>query len=283
MEKQIGYKAMSKDMKCRDFQFELGKIYKIDGGLKLCSNGFHFCKQGVDVLVYYSNYLNQRYFEVEAYGEILTDGNKSVCSQIKIIKEVSMQEIIRMFHICSSTTGDLFHSSTTGDKSHSSTTGNMSHSSTTGNSSHSSTTGNGSYSSTTGDRSHSSTTGYLSHSSTTGYSSHSSTTGNGSYSNTTGYESHSSTTGYESHSSTTGDMSHSSTTGYNSISSAIGVKNRAMAKNGWIIITDWRHENKWEIHNILSKKVGQTYKGKKIKSNTWYWFDNGELKSKKNE
>ena len=247
MEKQIGYKAMSKDMKCRDFQFELGKIYKIDGGLKLCSNGFHFCKQGVDVLVYYSNYLNQRYFEVEAYGEILTDGNKSVCSQIKIIKEVSMQEIIRMFHICSSTTGDLFHSSTTGDKSHSSTTGNMSHSSTTGNSSHSS------------------------------------TTGNGSYSNTTGYESHSSTTGYESHSSTTGDMSHSSTTGYNSISSAIGVKNRAMAKNGWIIITDWRHENKWEIHNILSKKVGQTYKGKKIKSNTWYWFDNGELKSKKNE
>ena len=56
-----------------------------------------------------------------------------------------------------------------------------------------------------------------------------------------------------------------------------------MAKDGWIIIVDWRNDeqNNRYIENIYAAKVGQKIKNKKIKSNTWYWFQDGVLKEGK--
>ncbi len=150
-----GYKAFDKNWKCRDFQFSVGKNYEIKRGqLELCSNGFHFSELPHDVLNYYCDVLNQKYAIVEASGEIIKSGDKSCCRNIKIIREITFNELISLvLKPKSSTTGDSSHSSTTGYSSHSSTTGDRSHSSTTGDRSHSSTTGDSSHSSTTGDNS----------------------------------------------------------------------------------------------------------------------------------
>ena len=34
-----GYKGMTKDMKCRGMQFEIGKKYCVNGDIELCKNG----------------------------------------------------------------------------------------------------------------------------------------------------------------------------------------------------------------------------------------------------
>lgn len=45
------FKAFDKDMKCRDFQYEVGKTYE-ESEAKACSKGFHGCENPFAVLKY---------------------------------------------------------------------------------------------------------------------------------------------------------------------------------------------------------------------------------------
>ena len=47
------YKAFKVDLTCRDFQYEEGKTYEIDGEPELCKCGFHACLRLTDVFNYY--------------------------------------------------------------------------------------------------------------------------------------------------------------------------------------------------------------------------------------
>ena len=79
----------------------------------------------------------------------------------------------------------------------------------------------------------------------------------------------------------TGDRSKAEVEKENSAAFAFGYQAKARAKDGWIIIVDWRldeYQNRY-IHNIYSVKVGGKILNTKIKSNVWYWFKNGVLKS----
>ena len=85
-----GYKLMESDMTCRGFQYEIGEEYFLNSKLEICENGFHFCENPFDCLWYYSNIKgDKRLFLVEAFGEVITVGNKSVTNKIKIIEEIS--------------------------------------------------------------------------------------------------------------------------------------------------------------------------------------------------
>ena len=55
MDKLIAYKGFDKDLKCGDFQYEVGKEYELPKGEKpeICSKGFHACKSPLEVLDYY--------------------------------------------------------------------------------------------------------------------------------------------------------------------------------------------------------------------------------------
>lgn len=47
------YKAFDKNMRCRDFQYEVGREYEMDGDIKCCNRGFHACKNPLEVWDYY--------------------------------------------------------------------------------------------------------------------------------------------------------------------------------------------------------------------------------------
>jgi hypothetical protein len=60
-----GYKGTDKDMKCRDFQYELNKEFKCDSNIELCDKGFHFCLKLQDVFDYYNLKKDNRFFKVK--------------------------------------------------------------------------------------------------------------------------------------------------------------------------------------------------------------------------
>lgn len=62
------YKGFDKDLKCRGFQYEVGKEYE-EQEVDLCYKGFHACVAPLDVFQYYAP-ATSRFCEVEIDGEI---------------------------------------------------------------------------------------------------------------------------------------------------------------------------------------------------------------------
>ena len=63
-----GYKGTDKDMKCRDYQFELGKRFDMPDEVPIikCISGFHLCRNLRDVFPFYSLEDGNRFFKVRA-------------------------------------------------------------------------------------------------------------------------------------------------------------------------------------------------------------------------
>ena len=93
-----GYKAFNKDWTCIGFQYEVGKIFKYDGEIKMCDSGFHFCTNLADCFAYYSFDKDKTVIaEVEAIGQVLESGSDSKCctDEIKILKELSWSDVLK--------------------------------------------------------------------------------------------------------------------------------------------------------------------------------------------
>lgn len=89
------YKGFDKDLKCRGFQYEIGKEYETDTA-KACESGFHACENPLDVFNYYSP-ADSRYCEVEQSGEIDkdSDDSKIASTKIKIGAEIGLSGLIK--------------------------------------------------------------------------------------------------------------------------------------------------------------------------------------------
>ena len=89
-----GYKAFLSDMTTKhgdNTVYEVGKTYAVEGEVRICENGYHFCKKCVDVYDYYSKPC--RICEVSVTGAVQTQGNKSVGRRLKILRELTANEI----------------------------------------------------------------------------------------------------------------------------------------------------------------------------------------------
>lgn len=87
-----GYKGFNKDLKCRGFQYEVGKTYEMDENPNCCDKGFHFCKNLFSVHDYY-DIKNSRVCEIEAIGDTHEEGEKISTNKIRIVRELSTDEL----------------------------------------------------------------------------------------------------------------------------------------------------------------------------------------------
>lgn len=91
------YKATDKDMKCRGFQYELGKTAEVDGDIELCKNGLHACEMPLGVLGYYAPGDGSRYFEaeVEDVSDEKSDDTKRVGKKLTLSAEIGIPGLVK--------------------------------------------------------------------------------------------------------------------------------------------------------------------------------------------
>ena len=91
------YKATDKDMKCRGFQYELGKTAEVEGDIKLCEKGLHACKMPLDVLCYYAPGDGSRYFEAELedVSDEKGDDTKRVGKKLTLSAEIGIPGLVK--------------------------------------------------------------------------------------------------------------------------------------------------------------------------------------------
>ena len=246
----MNYKGMDKDMKCRGFQYEVGKEYETDKAVA-CECGFHACEYPLDVFNYYPP-AGSRFFEVEQSGELSkNDGDSKVAStKIKIGAELNIAGLVKAAveytkERCTQGEGER----ATGTRGAASATGDYG------------------AASATGDYGAASATGYQGAASATGTRGAASATGDYGAASATGDYGAASATGYQGAASATGEAS---------IAVASGIEGKAMGALGCAICLVERGEWDGETYPILSAKAA-VVDGKTIKPGVWYTLKGGEF------
>ena len=282
------YKGFDKDLKCRDFQYEIGKTYE-EPTAELCEKGFHACEYPLDVFGYYAPGDMSRYCEVDlddVSHKKSNEDSKRCGKKIAVKAEIGIAGLVKaavdfvMENIKDenkeANTGNYSASTNTGNYSASTNTNNYSASTNTGDCSASTNTGFRSASTNTGDCSASTNTGDYSASTNTGDYSASTNTGNYSASTNTGNYSASTNTGFRSASTNTGNYSKADVSGKESVAAALGIESKAKGVLGcWLVLAEWAKDENYNWH----RKDVQCFKvdGVTVKPDTWYKLKNGDL------
>ena len=236
----IVYKGTDKDMKCRGFQFELGKEYE-EAEAKLCNKGFHGCEYPLDVFAHYAP-ADSRFFVADLDGvtdEMQSDDTKRVGTKVTLRAEIGIPGIVKaaVEYIKEQTgksedaTGDRSAATNTGDRSAATNTGDQSAATNTGNRSAATNTGNRSAATNTGD---------------------------------------------QSAATNTGDRSAATVEGKESVAIVTGIGSKASGAIGcWLVLTErdaWNGET-YPIKEVRAVKVD----GETIKPGVFYKLQNGEV------
>ena len=101
-QKEVGYKGFNVDENNRlycnpngiPYYFEVGKTYEIIGQLKMCNNGFHYCRKLNDIDEHY-NLKTSVICEIQILGSNIhdIDGKKSCASKIKILRILTKEQV----------------------------------------------------------------------------------------------------------------------------------------------------------------------------------------------
>ena len=276
------YKGFDKDLKCRGFQYEVGKEYVTDHAIA-CTTGFHCCENPFDVFGFYApcdnNGFINRFCEVEAGGDIdQSHGDKISCTHLKVKAEIGLNGLIKagVKFIFDKIKWDDDNATNTGNCSAATNTGDCSAATNTGDYSAATNTGDYSAATNTGDYSAATNTGNCSAATNTGNCSAATNTGNCSAATNTGDYSAATNTGDYSAATNTGDYSAASVEGKDSIAIVTGKDSKAKGALGcWIVLTE---RGKWdgEAYPILDVKAFKV-DGVSVEANIWYKLKDGKL------
>ena len=269
------YKATDKDMKCRGFQYELGKTAEVEGDIKLCEKGLHACKMPLDVLCYYAPGDGSRYFEAEledVSDEKRSDDTKRVGKKLTLSAEIGIPGLVKAqveYVKAQCDFDNAINKADAENKNHA--TGWRGAASATGWRGAASATGWSGAASATGERGAASATGESGAASATGERGAASATGESGAASATGWSGAASATGWRGAASATGESGAASATGKHCVAMTTGFVGRVMGDIGNAIVCVERRDN-GEIASILAGIVD----GETLKPGVWYTVKNGQ-------
>lgn len=280
----IAYKGFDKDLKCSDFQYEVGKEYELSEGEKpeICSKGFHACESPLEVLDYY--FLDDkgnmsRFCVVEQSGEFSkrVNSTKVASSKIRIKEEITFVDLIKsgiewLNENTSSekvvdddaqigSSGDYSKIASSGDFAQIGSSGDFAKIGSTGDFAKIASIGGNVQIGSSGDRAQIGSSGDYAQIASSGDSTQIGSSGD--YAQIA----------------SSGDFAQINSTGEASIIMCAGHNSRAKAKKGsWITLAEWHEDD--SCKKIRPKCVKTEYvDGERIKADTWYKLVDGEFVS----
>ena len=258
------YKGFTKDLKCRDFQYEIGKEYHEETA-DLCHAGFHACENPLDTLRYYAPG-SSRYCEVELdeVSDQRDSDTKRAAKKIKIGAEIGLKGVIDagvkfIFEKCEDATEERA----------SGVRGNAAASGVSGNAAASGENGNAAASGVSGNAAASGWGGNAAASGENGNAAASGVRGNAAAS---GWGGNAAASGVRGCAVSSGKYGSAEANGKQCIAVAFGEQGRARGKIGnWIVVAEYGSDGE-----IIEPKIA-VVDGENIKQDTWYTVKNGEF------
>ena len=291
------YKGFDKDLKCRGFQYEIGKEYE-EKEAEACEKGFHACENPLEVFRYYPPCDGNRYCEVEQDGELSKHGgdSKVASTKIKIGVELGLKGLIQAgvsfildkvnWKADAATNTDAQSAAVNlGYRSAATNTGDLSVAMNTGDRSAAVNTGDYSAVVNSGDYSAAMNTGYRSAAVNSGFQSAAVNSGIGSAAVNSGIQSAAVNSGFQSAAVNSGTRSAAVNSGTgsaaevsngDSVAIVTGYNSKAKAGLGSAIVIAERGVWNGKTYPLINIKAA-IVDGEKIKADTWYTLRNGEF------
>jgi hypothetical protein len=276
------YKGFDKDLKCRGFQYEVGKEYE-EANAALCKKGFHACENPLDTFRYYRP-TDSRYCEVDVddNGERNSTDSKVCGKHIKISAEIGLKGVINagvrfVFDKCESATEENA-SGDSGNAAASGWSGNAAASGWRGNAAASGDSGNAAAS---GDSGNAAASGWSGNAAASGWRGNAAASGDSGNAAASGWRGNAAASGERGNAAASGDSGTAVVTGFAGRATALGEQCLAVAwgedslargtVGNWIVVSERDDDG-----NIIDVKIAKV-DGDTVKADTWYKLVNGEI------
>ena len=284
------YKGFDKDLKCRGFQYEVGKEYVMDEPISICNKGFHACESPLEVFDYY-DMLDSRFCRVEQCGEIQRDNNTTkICSsKIKLKAELKLSDMINIgvewlkeitdpkkintdYKYEDGSSGDYAKIGSSGDDAKIGSSGDYAK---IGSSGDDAKIGSSGYYAKIGSSGDDAKIG------SSGDYAQIGSSGDDAKIGSSGYYAQIGSSGDYAKIGSSGDDAKINSTGYDSVIMCAGLNSKAKAKKGsWITLAEWIYSDTIKRYVPVCVKT-EHVDGERIKEDTWYELVNGEFIERK--
>ena len=267
------YKGFDKKLKCRDFQYEIGKEYEMDGEIKVCSRGFHACESPFDVFDHYTM-IDSRFCEVEQDGNISKEdrGTKICSSKIKIKAELKLADMINLGveWLKEITSPEKIKTSIKDNSSgNGAQIGSSGYDAKIGSSGNDAQIGSSGYDAKIGSSGNDAQIG------SSGYDAKIGSSGNGAKIGSSGYGAKIGSSGNYAQIGSSGNYAKIDSTGEGCVIMCAGINSVAKASKGsWITLSEWSYSDKKKRYIPVCVKT-EFVDGEKIKADTYYSLKGG--------
>ena len=270
------YKGFDKNLKCRDFQYEIGKEYEMDGEIKVCSRGFHACESPFEVFDHYPM-IDSRFCEVEQDGNISKEdrGTKICSSKIKIKAELKLADMINLGveWLKEITSPKKMKTSikdnSSGNGAQIGSSGYVAQIGSSGNGAKIGSSGYGAQIGSSGNGAQIGSSGYVAQIGSSGDGAQIGSSGNGAKIGSSGNGAKIGSSGNGAKIDSTGEDCVIMCAGINSVAKA--------SKGSWITLSEWSYSDKKQRYIPVCVKT-EFVDGEKIKADTYYKLDGGVFK-----